>query len=154
MTRGVLTKLLLSTIAFLSISTIWAQENPFLDEYVQNPLTPGYGISDYFELSPGEIGNRADRPLLPHANREELAVTVKSVGRGWLICLSDSRPLTSPQLRILDMAGRTVYRTGGRENGAAVTFRIDPKEMPAGGVYVAVVGVGQQTVRVRIPILR
>ncbi|MBN1576120.1 MAG: hypothetical protein JW913_06190 [Chitinispirillaceae bacterium] len=128
----------------------WMVPNLNLTKYSNNPLTPGYGISDYFELMPDKVGNAKPKQTI-QAGRgvNELSATILR-GRVLKIRIGDSQ-LGRFAVAIHTLAGSRVWEKEGFSPGTGnrtLTFLMD--RSLAGGIYFISVsgpGVNYGTVR-------
>jgi hypothetical protein len=111
---------------------------PSINEYANNPITPGYGISNYFELMPETVKpNKAVRfnPSLIVKN----AISVKFIGKVLHIDMHEYGEKAQLEISIFNISGKKVFRAqnaGNQKPGNTVLFPF-PK-LPKGVYFVSI----------------
>jgi hypothetical protein len=126
------------------------------NEYARNPLTPGYGISDYFELMPDKveiIGTRKADAAIRHT-----PVVSASILRGrTLIIQADGvHSASNFTVAIHTPAGRRVWVKDGlslRSGNQLLTFTI-PHPLPNGVYFISIAGSGVERRTMKVVTVR
>lgn len=150
MNNSPINRMVVMLIVFLPVifNSIWAngQNHP------EGPLTPGYGLSNYFELTPQAAKiSRRDRPANLNAGPSVKMVAVQQ-GKSWVVRITESFHGDEMRLRIVNMTGRSVYHKRKACRGGPTIFQFDATNL-APGIYVAELEARGDKLRMPLPIL-
>jgi hypothetical protein len=132
---------------FIVATTAPAQEilpNLTGSNYSRNPLTPGYGISDYFELMPDKVGiirTRKSDVVIHHTPAISASILR---GKTIIIQADGVKSASKFTVAIHTPAGRRVWGKDGflfRSGNQSLTLAI-PRVLPNGIYFISIAGTG------------